>query len=222
MPFTAGEVILAARDLNPAFTPTRHPDPVCLRFLSRYQRTLAARIVAVRPRALTSTITTVTLPLADFAVGVPVPADLLLLDVRARPLNRADDTVRHPVELIPGGQSLAGHTAHPFAWRDGNTLFLGGRATNWTRWDRLELRTVAMPAALAGVSTTLPWPDDALDVFTAQLAAFLARRHAEGPETTKFNANPLQADAAAAEADFVNRLTTQRRAETWTMRRLRD
>jgi hypothetical protein len=221
MPFTAADVILAARDLNPAFTAQRHPDPVCLRFLSRYVRTLTAAIMAKRPRALAVTVTTVPLPLPNFAIGVEVPADLLLVEVRVRPSVRNDDAFRRPVELIPGGQALAGHTRVPYGWREGNRVFLGGKADQWTAYDLLELRTIAMPASVT-LGATIPFPDDALDVFCAQLGAFMARRHAEGPETTRFSPAALNAEAAAAEASYIERLTTQMRAEVWTMRRMRD
>jgi hypothetical protein len=222
MPFTAGDVILSARDLHAAFDPTRHPNAVCWRFLTRYVKTLTSRVAEVRPRALPVTVTTATLPLAVFANGTPIPPDLLLLEVTARPTSRRSDDVRVPVEMLPGSQRLAGHTRVPWAWRSGSTLFLGGSADQWTGFDLLELRTIAMPATVANDSAELPFPDDALDVVTASLAAFLAKREATNGGSPPFNPGQYVSDADAAESTFLSRLTNQKRAEVFTMRRVRD
>lgn len=222
MAFTAGEVILTARDLHAAFEPTRHPNAVCWRFLTRYVRTLTSRILELRPRALTTTVTPVSLPLASFAAGTAIPSDLLLLEVTARPMTRRSDEDRVAVELLPGSQRLAGHTRLPWAWREGPTLFLGGRADQWTAFDRLDLRTVGIPATIVNDAAVLGFPDDALDCCALQLGAFLAKREATNGGSPPFNPANFIADAEAAEGTFLSRLTNQKRAEVFTMRRVRD
>lgn len=222
MAFTAGDVIQTARDLHQAFEPTRHPDAVCWRFLTRYTKALASRIVEVRPRALTAVVTTVALPLPSFATGTTIPADLLLLDVEARPTNRRVDTAGVPVELLPGSQRRAAHTRVPWAWREGPTLFLGGDEAQWTSFDQLTLRTVAIPGVIATSATAIPFPDDALDCCALQLGAFLAKRELNNGGSPPFSAASYIADAEAAEGTFLSRLTNQKRAEVFTMRRVRD
>ena len=73
MSFTVADVLMAARDMNPAFTPTRHPDAVCRRWLTRYAKTLIGKIAGVRPSALSATVTTVSLSSYVFASGTVVP-----------------------------------------------------------------------------------------------------------------------------------------------------
>lgn len=220
MAFTVADVVLAARDLSPAYTPQRHPDVVCWRFLSRYSRTLMGRIVQLRPAALPATVTSVPLPLGTFGSGVPVPNDLLLVSVSARPVARRDDSVRVPVELLPAGQRLTRSTRLPWAVREGAVVFLSGTAADWTAFDQLELRTVAMPTAFANGGDTVPLPDDALDVCAEQLGAFLASRVAQQPDGDKVSPRAAQDAAAKAEASFLARLTNQGRAEVITMRRV--
>ena len=220
MAFTVADVVLAARDLSPAYTPQRHPDAICWRFLTRYGRTLLGRIAQLRPSALPATVTTVPLPLGTFGSGVPVPDDLLLLSVSARPMARRDDSARVPVELLPAGQRLTRSTRLPWAVREGATVFLSGTAADWTAFDLLELRTVAMPATLANGAATVPLPDDALDVCAQQLGAFLASRVAQQPDGDKVSPRAAQDAADKAEATFLDRLTNQGRAEVITMRRV--
>lgn len=221
MAFTVGDVLMAARDLNPALTPTRHPDAVGRRFLTRYVKSLVSRIVELRPGALATTVTSTTLPLVTFDAGVTIPADLLLVQVTARPERRTDDSARVVVELVPAGVRYDRGTRGPKATRDGQTLTLAGSADDWVGFDRLDVRTVAMPADLATNATTVPLPDDALDTCATNLGAFFALRHV-GPDTKGFDASALVAAAGQAEQTFLSRLTNQMRAEVWSMRRVRD
>lgn len=222
MPFTAGDVILAARDLHAAFEPTRHPNPVCWRFLSRYTKTLTSRVAEVRPRALAATVTPTALPLAVFSNGVPIPAGLLLTEVSVRPVARQDATTRVPVEVLPGGQRLSGHSRGPWVWIEGSVLFLGGTADQWTSYDLIELRTVPVPADITANTTVIPFQDDAIDCYAAQLGAFLAKREATNGGSPPFNPGQFVSDAEVAESAFLARLTNQKRSEVFTMRRVRD
>lgn len=218
MAFTVGDVILAARDMNPAFTPQRHPDPVCRRFLSRYTKTLAGKIAALRPRALAATITTVNVASFDFAAGTTLPAFLLVLEAQLHRSGEPADALV-PVDIIPGGDRFGRRQAVPFGWLDNAQFFLGGRAENYARFDTLAIRTFAMPTTAADADV-LPFDDDALDACAAQLAAFLGGRVANSPDTEEFDASTLRGDGAEAERVFLDRIGNQRRAEVWRIKRV--
>lgn len=220
MAFTVGDVILGARDLNPAFTPTRHPDAVCRRFLTRYMRQLMTRIVTRRPRALPATETTVALPLADFNAGVTIPAGLLLSEVLVQPAGNPARNAQWPVKLVAPGTRHDGGNAGPWGWLDGQTLRLAGDANQWAGSSALVLRTIATPTAFTANADVIPLPDDGEGACVHALGAFLASRPNDGTtdDEKPRNTNSLRADADAAEAEFIGRMLNQSRAESFKIR----
>ena len=219
MAFTVADVLMAARDMNPAFTPTRHPDAVCRRWITRYVKTLVGKIAEQRPSALSATVTTVTLSTFNFTTGTTVPDAVQVLDAYVhRAGYPADHLVK--VDLPPAGDRRARTQRLPYGWLDGAKLFLAGEASDYALFDQLIIRSVAMPTVGGVASDTLPLPDDALNVCSAQLAGFLALRHAQGPDTEKFDARPFVGSGEVAETQFLSRLMNQAGAEVWRIKRV--
>lgn len=219
MSFTVADVLMAARDMNPAFTPTRHPDAVCRRWLTRYAKTLIGKIAGVRPSALSATVTTVSLSSYVFASGTVVPDAVQVLDAYVHRAGYPADALSK-VDLPPAGDRRARTQRLPAGWLDGAKLFLAGEASDYAVFDNLIIRSVAMPTVGGVASDVLPLPDDALNVCSTQLAGFLALRHAQGPDTEKFDARPFVGSGEVAEAQFLDRLTNQASAEVWRIKRV--
>lgn len=220
MSFTVADVIMAARDLNPAFVPTRHPDAVCRRFLTRYAKTLAGKIADVSKSALPATVTTSNMSAFVFASGATVPDALVVLDAHLHRAGYPADNLTK-VELVPVGDRYARKQRLPYGWVEGTKLYLAGQASDYAPFDTLQIRTLAMPT-VGGVATdTLPFPDDALNVCAAQLGGFLALRHAQGPDTEKWDARPAVGAGEVAEQAFLERLTLQRKGEVWRIKQVR-
>lgn len=205
MALLASEVINHMRDMHPAFGPERTPTGVCLRFLTRWQLRFLSTISTIRPEKL-AVQTTVSLPLANFSQGAPLPATCdFPQTVTAQ---RIDDPTQYgqvPVEVVPYDLRLD-PVKMPAATVSGpGYLLLLGKPEDWQWYASLTLRYVPNPVAVTQVSTPLSVPDDALDVAVAALAAFAAGR-IETDVEPPINLGNLQTEAQVAERSYIETL----------------
>lgn len=214
MALLASQVIQAARDAHPAFSPGRVAPPVAWRALLRIYQQLISQVARISPDVLTPTVVTAALPLASHSAGIALGTGIL------QPLDTtAFDTAGNPtaVELVAYN---VGATAirHPAATLLGTTAFLLGEATWWTAWASVRVRFIAQPALALTDATTLALPDDALPALSARLAAVMATRLAENGQPLVANAGQLASDARDAEMAFLERVGAWKRPQTLRIR----
>lgn len=216
MSLLARSVILHARDADPAFTTGRIAQPVAWRALTRLYVALVARVAQLNPDVLTATADTATLPLSalQLANGITLSASVLQpLDVQA--LNTAGEP--QSIEVVPY-TARAGTVRHPAATFLGSAVHLLGLADWWTPWASVTVRYVPQPSQTLTDATTLALPDDALDVLSAKLAAWMATRVAGSAKPTVINAGQLLTEANAIEGEFLARIGGRQRGQTLRIR----
>ncbi len=211
----AGEIITAARGLDPSFSATRHPKSVCYPFLTRYQRSLAAKMIQRDRQSISSEIT-IDLPLSVFADGAPLesaPGVTLQYD-------RLDDiAATQNVDIVPVDQvpfvSRFNPRMFPFVWVRQDTLYLGGQETWWTSYSNLIVTYAPTAGTIDADADDLILPDSALEVATLSLGAeFVLRKPDEAGRKT------LPKEAEAAEKDYLNIIEERNGAEVGYVRRV--
>lgn len=179
----AGYVIDSARSLDSSFSPTRHIDRVCLEFLSRYQRYLAAKALDYDDRLLATEIT-FDLPPDPFEEGItlevatddPEVFEPLEYDrIHGLDIQRGDGP-RKPCEIIPWPQRADAHDWPAFTQRD-NTLLPLGDASQWAVFDTLYVDYSPTPPLVTSLDDALVLPQSALNALVLQLGAELCRRN---------------------------------------------
>lgn len=214
MALLASDVIRAARDAHPAFTPGRVAPPVAWRALLRIHQTLVAQVARTSPDVLTPTVVTAALPLASFSAGIALgtavlqPLDVTAFDGQGNPSQ---------VELVPYNVRATA-IRHPAATLLGTTCYLLGDAAWWAPWVSAQVRLIAQPSQTLTDATTLALPDDALDVCAAKLAQVFATRLVENGQPLVTNAGQLAADAQQAEALFLERVGAFKRPQAFRIR----
>lgn len=215
MPFTGRQVIDGARGLDQSFSPQNHPGRVCLEFLTRYQRRLAAKMLQREKDSISSEIT-ISLPLADFPNGVALesaPGVALQYDM-IQDLYLLDDEDRSwPLPLVPfKGRMTADRTL--FCWIREKTLFLSGIAQDWVNYSSIRVTHAPTPGAVA-LDTDMILPDTAFDVCVLALGAEMGKRN---PEALK--RSTIAQEAMDAEEDFLNVIEERNDPEIGTVRRV--
>ena len=199
---TAGDIINRARDHHFSFDTRKHPNGALLRLLSSYQRDITAKVARVNPAVCASNIT-VTLPLADFDAGVTLPSFTYVLpDVTLRVIS---SQLSEPIDLKNVVFRLADETPVRFAYLQGNILFLGRRAENYTPYDQLLVQLVLTPKNLVALSDPLVLPDYGVDTYVGRLIGVMARRSDMGGE--------LLRESLVMERDFLTSVAQQKGAE---------
>lgn len=214
MALVASDVIRAARDAHPAFTPGRVAPPVAWRALLRIYTPLVAQVARITPDVLTATSVSATLPLASYASGIAMgqallqPLDVKALDSSGRPSS---------VELV-SYDARAGTIRHPAATILGQTCYLLGEEAWWSQWASVSVRFIPQPSLTLNEVTTLALPDDAFDCLTAKLAAAMATRLVGTGQPAIDNAGQLLGDADTAERLFLERVAAWKRPQTFRVR----
>lgn len=219
----ADEIIAQARELDPSFTPQRHPNRVALHRLSRLQRRLVAELAKLDRRAIASEFE-VALPLTDFDAGVPledgesVPAPIEMTAIH-RPLDLWMKRDRRPRRLDLVTWADRHRVEWPAVWIREGRLYLSGTAEEWRDAERIVLTYTPTPAAVTHPDDELLLPLSAEDVLVLQLGAFFASR-----SNTQELARPradYQFDAGQAEASWLDEIrrrrgaTSSRTREVW-------
>ena len=214
MALLASDVIRAARDAHPAFSPGRVAPPVAWRALLRIHQALVGQVARTSPDVLTPTVVTASLPLASFSAGIALGASILQpLDVTA--IDSAGNL--SAVELV-AYNVRATAIRHPAATMLGTTCFLLGDAPWWSQWASVQVRFIPQPTMALTDATTLALPDDALDVCAAKLAFAMATRLVENGQPAVANSAELAATAREAEALFLERVGAYKRPQTLRIR----
>lgn len=215
----AGDLILSARDLHSSYDARRHPDPVLLRALSRYQRKLAGEILR-RNRRHMSTVLETAFPLADFTAGITVPDYLMPLPPlqAVYPASSVNPEPLFPVDLV----SPESHTRYyRGAYLRANTLFLTGIAADWLAFVSIRFYYVAQAGtltALTGAGGTLALPNAAEAACIAMLADFMAGRGVMDEGVEKPDRQKFAVELADAEGALYDLLGNQVQAETSAVR----
>lgn len=209
----AGNLIRDARDEHWSFDERRHPGPVLLRALSRYQRRLVSGILRANRRVLVSEQETA-LPLANFDTGITVPDYKHPIQVEVDyPQDVNQEQRRNIVNLVPWERRLDYHRA---AYLRNNTLYLTGVAADWTSFEKVRIYYIPEVNDLTtytGAGGTLVVPNAASPCLVAYLAQFMARRAASSETIAAAERREFRADFAEAEEAFLDELAGQRQAE---------
>lgn len=180
MPLLASSVLLAARDAHPTFRRERHPDPVLVRFLDRYQDRIASEIAQTRRTAVARTFGILTAE-HDFEAGDLI-ADYLEEGERA-PIALAgaiipaeSRTLRGvPIPIIedPG----VAENTHGFVvlWHAERVRLVGGEAT-WRGIDAVEIDYFPRFQSITALSSPVGLPGDPTALLEAAAADFMAQR----------------------------------------------
>lgn len=209
MAFTAADVLDGARDYHPSFDPRTQPETVLLRAVEREARVLAARVAMIRPEAMAWTSTTTALPLVNFYSGITLPAHLLLPQVTALRVGGTSPQDDAPIPVVNTNQRTRYGQPWPSAFVLSGVLYLAATAADWRPYASITARTLAIPS-VATTATTLPFENDALNVLTLKLAAFMATRRLGMSDAPP--AGIWQQEAAEAEAVYLNSLSRQNAA----------
>lgn len=220
MPLLASSVVVQARELDPGFTPQRHPQGTVLRALARIQRRLIAELAKIDRRQVTSTLE-ITLPLADFAAGAALEEAGQAIEVSRLhlPLDMYVEglTLPRPLDLI----DWSDRHRTPFdrvAWIRGTRLYLSMEAADWTEVERIVVTYTPTPESVA-ITDELVLPITAEEVLVQHLAGFMASR-SKDEELARARGEYLNA-AAQAEALWLAEIrqripaTVSRTREVW-------
>ena len=179
MAFTAADVIQEFRDQHSVFSPEQTPDIVAIRHLARYTRELHARLVE-KDSSLYATRQQVSMPLADFEAGIPLPDSVQLLGGTIIWIRPQDTT--EPLQIVPW-RNRQTPNVYSSAFRLGGALYLCGSASSWENAARIDLYYVPEPVLPATYTDAVPLPDAAKTACIYNLAAWAARRITQPSET---------------------------------------
>jgi hypothetical protein len=212
MTLVAGTVIDEARDLHPSFDPQTHPDKICLRFLSRWQKATLQRALTIYQGLIDGGLTIIPLPLVDFDAGEALADVMSLVDITV-----TVGLQTYPVTILP---YHARFDPQPeFAcWFVNGVLYLAGKPNDWTQASKLTVRYLEVPADLIDKTSPLVLPDHALSAAVHAIAGFIAGRGIS--RTQGVNADPayFQGLAVEAEAAWLESLWLIDNATTHTIR----
>src|ERR1043166_8826802 len=209
---TARSVITDARDLHPSFDRHQHPDLTLLRQLSGYQQVLISKAL-IRYPDLFSEDVVIALPLGDFAAGYPLDDPLMIHDVEALPQNGR----RYGIEILPAENRHGPRPPHS-VYVLNRTLFQCGVPADWTGVVSLTVKFSQTVPELTSLDDLISLPVEARQALHAQLGKIMAMRGSQRRDVPAPNVQAFQADAAAAEEDFLKGLWLQRSATSGVRR----
>lgn len=211
MAVTLDTIVTAARDRHPAFDVRRTPSALLVRYLSGYQKLLQGKALQRNRRALLASQTT-SLPLADFAAGITLPANVYVEGGVVT--NATDATQQLPLLIVDASIRLRVPVGMLAAWLDGLTkLKLTGTANGWLSWGSVTVDYVPACAPLTKLSDTIVLPDDTEQVFVEQAAAFMYARSHKDPNLPAISLAEITLSRKMAdrtEADWLDSLGARR------------
>jgi len=170
---TPSDVIDRARDLHPSFTRGNHPPKVLVRELSAWQRELLSKVQRVYPEEL-RLLEEIALPVDPFGDGHTMPSNTGVEEGTL--YHNETEFPRTRFEILPEVQHV-GRAYWPSGFVRGGTLFLNGRESDWTGYDRLEVPYIPAPTEIDLETDTSTLPDAAMAAARFHLAEFMAVRH---------------------------------------------
>lgn len=224
---TAGSIISDMRDLHGAFGSADAPNVLCRRFLSRYQRNLAAKIYNVAPsyfgqlgtNVVADAVLAIPATQAAFDAGIQIiaapAADIFLVrEVYGQRTDDASQTGQDKIEVIPRLRRGGINNRFPFVWIDGIYLFPGGRVEDWVAYASIKVRYTVVPSDLSADGTKIALQDDAADVMLAALAQFVAARITSLPGRLPIDLGYFKGEADKAEAEYLERVALGNRGQS--------
>lgn len=214
MALVAGTIIDEARDWHPTFNVRDHPDKALLRALDQYQRTLIARIVQVN-EDYSRTILTTALPLATFANGITLPANLLVTGAEFLDISGN----RHEVDLRP--MMYRDDPAPRYTLFIGaNVAYLRGAAQDWNAIQSIDIAYIPVPTALALLTDVLTIGDSARRSLVMHLCYMMATRGTTRSDVPPLNPDGFRRDWMRTEEEFLYEVATMRAGQTFTVREI--
>lgn len=219
MTLSVADVVNQARDAHAALSPTNAPQPIAIRRLTLFQRTLVTEIVRRVPGFLAQTVT-VNLPLTDFDAGIDLSSTIASgwLDLPDGVFTYAQSPSPSrsvPGTFVPFEQRMFQGARPAFTFLN-NVLYFIGLATEYTQYASFTLSFTSLPSALVDGNSTFILPDDALECLAAELAAVWIQRLVGNPnfDVDGDAAAALRADANRTKAEFLTRIfrLTQRQS----------
>lgn len=204
---TVADVIRAARDSDPGFDDQHTPDGVLVRFLTRLQQRVLARVFRVRADVV-HTDETIQFPLGDFDAGEAITTSFLYVH-GCTAYYENDDADPVDVELVGYHERLS-EGLWPAAYIRESQFFPLGHEDDWDDIDYVILDLFPQGATLTALVDTLDLPGQPLDMAAAAASAFMARR---GTSTAGWQ--ELAAYAAQAEQEYIDQVTGLGKAEVY-------
>lgn len=212
MALVAQDVIEAARDFHPAFTPNDFSDKMLLRQLYRLERSLFEAVVKVDEEALAEN-RAIPAALVRAALktenGVSLPEHYLLLSAKVRYADGEPipvEFVTYKGGVIHGGfplMSVVGQRLHPVEHDE------------WGNIKDVLVRYVPLPEKLTTLDQELTIPEAAEDALIFSLVSFMATR---GNFLSQLPGLPAQVQAA--QQNFIDGLNQQDTTTLWTVRKV--
>lgn len=212
--FTVASVIMGARDRHSSFSPDRHPDPILVRYLDRYQRELLAKAIEVNS-SFSAASFTVALPLADFEAGAVLP--FAYHQIHGGQVRFEDGGVS-PFSLVPEGQRFD-HTRFYAGWVHGDRIYFQGEDADWTGVSGVELSYVPTTSRLTALRSVFQLPRSSESCLVESCAAFMAARKHTDPQIPAVDETAFWTRAAAAETAWLTEIANRRRP---VIKRIRD
>jgi hypothetical protein len=212
MAVTAQEVITAARDQHPAFTPQRTPDGVLLRQLLNFHKRLASDVTVVNSSVL-AVEEVIDLTTYDFALGYAFPAHIYVLpDGEVEPANELDPGDRGRLWIIGQNVRLFSRPLRS-GWFVQNQFWLNGNAQDWAGAIAVHIHYVPIPATPVELADDFdPMPDTAFEVLSSYAALVMAKRGHNDPTIQAIDVNQFAQDYNSAYSSFIMEQGGKKRA----------
>lgn len=213
MSVTVADVLLHVRDAHPAFGKRNTPDGPVLRFLTRYQQEILARLAQIKKNAVQSLFELEIPAEADFADGDYLPEHILVHggDVVFT------DTARkkEPLDLVSFAQRLEDRRWGAFI--QGRNIKLLGLFSDWSAVERIDVFYFPYGEDLTGRTSEFDLPGSPLTMLVAAAAHFIGSRPA--PEgAPPVDVVELGAEKLKAQEEWFDAVTGRRYATVGTVR----
>lgn len=198
MTLLAGDIIDEARDRHAAFDVRRNPQKAVRRFLASYCVELAGKINRIDETALITEYVQA-LPLADFTVGITLPANRGIAGVVA--LDNKSPAQKFPVDLIPWATRGDSNVPLASAWLYAGKLYLQGEAASWRNIVSIAVAYTPDFALITADADVIPLRQDTRMALIENAALFMAGRGHNDTALPPIDMKKFAMTAAEAEGD---------------------
>lgn len=207
----ASAVLMAARDVHPAFDKQSTPDAPALRHLAQYQQGLLAAIAETKLDRV-HVAQSFTMPLVNFDQGVTLNAYIRVHGATATPIDTQVppfdvELVEYPLRL--DDRKWADWRWKPRAYIEAGVMKLLGTAEDWNDIASVTVDLFPVGPDDLTMRTPLVLPGQPMRICVADLAAFMAVR-----------AGVSVPDPLGARESYLDEVTERRRAKVGVIRDL--
>lgn len=207
-PVTVADVLLHARDLHPAFNRQATGDAPLLRFLTRYQQEMLARIADIKRDAVQK-VYEVSIPTAaDWEAGESLPDHILIH--KGDVVWEDTDLGKEEFEVVAFSQRQEANRNWG-GWIQEGRLRLMHEAADWEGIERIDLFYFPLGEDLTGRTSEFDLPGRPLPLLTAAASYFMALRAPAGA-ATPIDVGRFGQDKLDAEEKYLDEVTGRRRA----------